>query len=206
MTKSAVSCGFGHIYWRNSSWKTSQFVQCNSLLFRFLDMKFDTKVHYRKYRDREHWLLGVVRLIPLAATFLVFMKKDKYSERMNASNPVLVTWFLKLSVVIKWFLLWTITLEFDARVLWNDSVSQLFQCFNAFYDSIYCTILNILTLFRTRGGGAKSHPPNQFFPCNFYKRRNNPPKFLTFSFDPSATLMQNFQAISGASPKLLNLN
>ena len=66
-------------------------MQCNSLLFRFLDMKFDTKVHYRKYRDREHWLLVVVRLIPLAATFLVFMKKDKYSERMNASNPVLVT-------------------------------------------------------------------------------------------------------------------
>ena len=28
VTKSAVSCGFGHIYWRNSSWKTSFFVQC----------------------------------------------------------------------------------------------------------------------------------------------------------------------------------
>ena len=26
MTKSAVSCGFGHIYWRNSQWKTSFFV------------------------------------------------------------------------------------------------------------------------------------------------------------------------------------
>ena len=26
-TKSKVSCGFGHIYWRNPSWKTSFFVQ-----------------------------------------------------------------------------------------------------------------------------------------------------------------------------------
>ena len=26
VTKSAVSCGFGHIYWRNPKWKTSFFV------------------------------------------------------------------------------------------------------------------------------------------------------------------------------------
>ena len=29
------------------------------------------------------------------------------------------------------------------------------------------------------GGGAKS-PPYQFFPCNFYKRRNYPPKISDF--------------------------
>ena len=29
MIKSSVSCGFGHIYWRNPSWKTSFCVQCN---------------------------------------------------------------------------------------------------------------------------------------------------------------------------------
>ena len=28
MTKSAVSCRFGHIYWRNHNWKTSLFAQC----------------------------------------------------------------------------------------------------------------------------------------------------------------------------------
>ena len=28
VTKSAVSCGFGHIWWRNALWKTSFFVQC----------------------------------------------------------------------------------------------------------------------------------------------------------------------------------
>ena len=31
VTKSAVSCGFGHIYWKNPQWKTSFFVQCKSL-------------------------------------------------------------------------------------------------------------------------------------------------------------------------------
>ena len=30
VTKSAVSCGFGHIYWRSPLWKTSFFVQCKS--------------------------------------------------------------------------------------------------------------------------------------------------------------------------------
>ena len=28
VTKPVVSCGFGHIYWRNTKWKTSFFVQC----------------------------------------------------------------------------------------------------------------------------------------------------------------------------------
>ena len=31
VTKSAVSCGCGHIYWRNPQWKTSFFVKCNLL-------------------------------------------------------------------------------------------------------------------------------------------------------------------------------
>ena len=28
VTKSAVSCGFGHIYWKSPQWETSLFVQC----------------------------------------------------------------------------------------------------------------------------------------------------------------------------------
>ena len=31
MTKSPVSCRFGHIYWGNPEWKTSFFVQCQKL-------------------------------------------------------------------------------------------------------------------------------------------------------------------------------
>ena len=30
------------------------------------------------------------------------------------------------------------------------------------------------------GGGQKGPPPYQFFPCNFYKRRNQPPKLVYF--------------------------
>ena len=34
VTKSAFSCGFGHIYWRNPLWKTSFFLQCILLFSR----------------------------------------------------------------------------------------------------------------------------------------------------------------------------
>ena len=30
VTKFAISCGFGHIYWRNCQWKTLFFVQCEN--------------------------------------------------------------------------------------------------------------------------------------------------------------------------------
>ena len=36
-SKSAVSCGFGHIYWRNPLWKTSFFVQLYNFNFWHLD-------------------------------------------------------------------------------------------------------------------------------------------------------------------------
>ena len=32
VTKSAVSCGFGNIYWRNPEWKTLFFLQCRKLM------------------------------------------------------------------------------------------------------------------------------------------------------------------------------
>ena len=48
--------------------------------------------------------------------------------------------------------------------------------------------------------------PDQFFTRNFYKRRNQPQKFLTFSFNSFAKLALNFKAMPSASPKLLNLD
>ena len=36
VTKSAVSCGFGHIYWRNPEWKTS--FLCSVLCLRWVDV------------------------------------------------------------------------------------------------------------------------------------------------------------------------
>ena len=48
--------------------------------------------------------------------------------------------------------------------------------------------------------------PYYFFPCNVYNVGFGPQNFLTFSFNPFATLVQNFKFVPSASPKLLNLN
>ena len=42
---------------------------------------------------------------------------------------------------------------------------------------------NMLTLFRM-GGGKKA--PYQFFPCSFFKRRNQPRNFMTFNINTFA--------------------
>ena len=49
--------------------------------------------------------------------------------------------------------------------------------------------LTILTLFRMGGWGTGQKGPLPVFPFNFYKCRNQTPKFLTFSFNLFATLM-----------------
>ena len=55
------------------------------------------------------------------------------------------------------------------------------------------------------GKGAKSPPPSyQFFLCNYTNVGFSLQNFLTFSFNPFATLAYNF--LPSASPKLLNLN
>ena len=57
------------------------------------------------------------------------------------------------------------------------------------------------------GGGAKKAPPPTSF--SFVSSTNvgfGPQNFLTFSFNPFATLVQNFKFVPSASPKLLNLN
>ena len=62
-----------------------------------------------------------------------------------------------------------------------------------------------LTLFRMRGRG-KNSPPTSFFPVTSTNVEFGPQNFLTFSVNPFATLVQNFQFVTSASPKLLNLN
>ena len=49
-------------------------------------------------------------------------------------------------------------------------------------------------------------PPTSFFPVTSTNIGIGPYNFLTFSFNPFATLMQNFKFVPIASPKLLNLN
>ena len=55
------------------------------------------------------------------------------------------------------------------------------------------------------GEGAK-RPPTSFFPVTSTNVGMGPYNFLTFSFNPFGTLVQNFKFLPSASPKLLNLN
>ena len=54
------------------------------------------------------------------------------------------------------------------------------------------------------GGGGKS--PFSFFAVISTNVGIGPCNFLTFSFNPFATLVRNFKFAPSASPKLLNLN
>ena len=55
-------------------------------------------------------------------------------------------------------------------------------------------------------GGGKKPPPSSFSPVTLTNVGSGPQNFLTFSFNPFATLVQNFEFVPSASPKLLNLN
>ena len=55
-------------------------------------------------------------------------------------------------------------------------------------------------------GGGKKVPPTSFPPITSTNVGIRPQSFLTFSFNPFATLVQNFKFVPSASPKLLNLN
>ena len=54
--------------------------------------------------------------------------------------------------------------------------------------------------------GAKKAPPTSFSPVTSTNVGIGPQNFRTFSFNPFATLVQNFKFVPSASPKLLNLN
>ena len=72
----------------------------------------------------------------------------------------------------------------------------------AFIFSIYLTINSIQD-----GGRAKSPPATtSFSPATSTNVGFGHQHFLTFSFNPFATLVQDFKFVPSASPKLLNLN
>ena len=56
------------------------------------------------------------------------------------------------------------------------------------------------------GGGGKKAPPTSFSLVASTNVGINPKNFLTFSFNPFATLVENFKLGPSASAKLLNLN
>ena len=65
-----------------------------------------------------------------------------------------------------------------------------------------------LTLFRMggRGRGSKKTTPTSFSPVTSINVALSPENFPTFSFNPFATLVQNFMVIPSSSTKSLNLN
>ena len=65
-----------------------------------------------------------------------------------------------------------------------------------------------LTLFRMggRGRGSKKATPTSFSPVTSINVALSPENFPTFSFNPFATLVQNFMVIPSSSTKSLNLN
>ena len=56
-----------------------------------------------------------------------------------------------------------------------------------------------------RMGGQKV-PPTGFSPVTSTNVGISPQNFLTLSFYPFVTMLQNFKFVPSASPKLLNLN
>ena len=56
------------------------------------------------------------------------------------------------------------------------------------------------------GERGQKGPTTSFSPVTYTNVEFGPQKFLTFSFNPFATLVQNFKFVPSANPKLLNLN
>ena len=67
------------------------------------------------------------------------------------------------------------------------------------------SVFNPIQDGRGKRAGQKG-PANSFFPLTSTNVGIGPYNFLTFSFNPFATIVQNFNFAPSASPKLLNLN
>ena len=89
---------------------------------------------------------------------------------------------------------------------WIVSITWLKQQ-NSFMILISLSIVT-LTLFRMGGGrgGGKKAPPTSFSPVTSANVGFGSQNFLTFSFNPFTTLVQNIKLAPSASRKLLNLN
>ena len=55
-------------------------------------------------------------------------------------------------------------------------------------------------------GGEQKRPRTSFSPVTSTNVGVIPQNFLTFSFNPFTTMLQNFKLVPDVSPKLLNLN
>ena len=75
------------------------------------------------------------------------------------------------------------------------------------FSSDHPTIFyNYVNPIQDRGWATPPPPPTSFFPVTSTNVGISPKNFLTFNFNPFATLVQNFKFVPSASLKLLNLN
>ena len=73
------------------------------------------------------------------------------------------------------------------------------------YKNLLC-IDNYFVLLPYSVWAGKEAPRTSFSPVTSTNVGFGSQNFLTFSFNPFSTLVQNFKFVSSASPKLLNLN
>ena len=71
------------------------------------------------------------------------------------------------------------------------------------YRDYMCQVSKLQHMYVT---GLTLFPPTRFAPVTSTNVGFGPQNILTFSFNPFATLVQNFKFVPTASPKLLNLN
>ena len=99
-------------------------------------------------------------------------------------------------------------LDSDFNIIWL-LLHLIYRSYFLHQASLCSTIFVFwsLTLFRMgRGRGGKRASPTSFSPVTSTNVGFGPQNFLTFSFNPFATLVRNFKFVPSASPKLWNLN
>ena len=74
---------------------------------------------------------------------------------------------------------------------------------NQIWFSIFTYNLNVNPI---HDGGRQNALPTSFSPVTSTNVGISPQNFLTFSFNPYATVVQNFKFLRSTCPKLLNLN
>ena len=77
VTKSAVSCWFGHIYWRNPWWKTSFFVQWDSEKLAII---------IRRGSNKNLWTFTLLLFIQLRVPLRERLSSVKVLEKLNFSS------------------------------------------------------------------------------------------------------------------------
>ena len=112
------------------------------------------------------------------------------SIKRNCLNKILKNIYRYINYLLVWMFFFGKTISLPSLL--------------CFHFSIYLTINPIQD--GGGGGGQKAHPPTSYSPATSTNVGFGHQHFLTFSFNPFATLVQNFKFVPSASPKLLNLN